>query len=145
MSSFRSPSDSVSRQQWVAVFLRRGWKFASSISLVCSNHLMCTDFLEDGKVRRLKKAAVPSLFEEQDPLSVQSLPVQCTEARARARGRCMKKGQKRSTLRLIQNLSILKCSNSRAALLRLFACCRCCCHLLVQLTLRMRQSHIDDV
>ncbi|KAH9371869.1 hypothetical protein HPB48_003961 [Haemaphysalis longicornis] len=46
---------------------------------------MVTDFLEDGKVRRLKKAAVPSVFKEHQPLPVQSAPVQCTDAASRKR------------------------------------------------------------
>ncbi|KAH9372049.1 hypothetical protein HPB48_020498 [Haemaphysalis longicornis] len=41
---------------------------------------MVTDFLENGKLCRLKKAAVPCVFKGHQPLSVQSVPVGCTEA-----------------------------------------------------------------
>lgn len=59
------PADETLRQQWIKAIRRDDWEpnTNSNYSRVCSRHFRQTEFIE-GKRRRLKKGAVPSVFPE---------------------------------------------------------------------------------
>lgn len=59
------PADEALREQWLKAIKRDDWvpNATSNYSRVCSRHLKETDFAE-GKLCRLKKGIVPSLFPE---------------------------------------------------------------------------------
>ncbi|KAG0445416.1 hypothetical protein HPB47_015514, partial [Ixodes persulcatus] len=58
------PADEELSKKWILVIRRDNWtpNTTSNYSKVCSKHFKETDFLK-GKYRRLKKGAVPSVFE----------------------------------------------------------------------------------
>ncbi|XP_075736847.1 THAP domain-containing protein 1-like isoform X1 [Rhipicephalus microplus] len=60
------PSDPELRAKWLTVISRDDWtrNTTSRYSTVCSRHFSSSDFKEDCKIRKLKKDAVPSLFED---------------------------------------------------------------------------------
>ncbi|KAH7984635.1 hypothetical protein HPB52_023305 [Rhipicephalus sanguineus] len=60
------PSDPELRAKWLNVISRDDWTpdTTSRYSTVCSRHFGSSDFKEGCKIRKLKKDAVPSIFEE---------------------------------------------------------------------------------
>ncbi|KAH7964995.1 hypothetical protein HPB49_002760 [Dermacentor silvarum] len=60
------PSDLELRAKWLKVISRDDWtpNTTSCYSTVCSRHFGSSDFKEGCKIRKLKKDAVPSIFEE---------------------------------------------------------------------------------
>ncbi|KAH7936774.1 hypothetical protein HPB49_003917 [Dermacentor silvarum] len=60
------PSDPELRTKWLKVISRDDWtpNTTSCYSTVCSRHFGSSDFKEGCKIRKLKKDAVPSIFEE---------------------------------------------------------------------------------
>ncbi|KAH6938940.1 hypothetical protein HPB50_015051 [Hyalomma asiaticum] len=63
------PSDPELRAKWLKVISRDDWtpNTTSCYSTVCSRHFGSSDFKEGSKIRKLKKDAVPSIFEEYPP------------------------------------------------------------------------------
>ncbi|KAH6939989.1 hypothetical protein HPB50_023869 [Hyalomma asiaticum] len=63
------PSDPELRAKWLKVISRDDWtsNTTSCYSTVCSRHFGSSDFKEGCKIRKLKKDAVPSIFEEYPP------------------------------------------------------------------------------
>ncbi|KAH7973653.1 hypothetical protein HPB49_003570 [Dermacentor silvarum] len=62
----RIPSDPELRAKWLKVISRDDWtpNTTSCYSTACSRHFGSSDFKEGCKIRKLKKDAVPSIFEE---------------------------------------------------------------------------------
>ncbi|KAH6925842.1 hypothetical protein HPB50_011090 [Hyalomma asiaticum] len=74
------PADDDSRARWLAAIRRDKWSpnTTSCYTKVCSRHFKDEDFIQ-GKRRRLKKGAVPSVFEEYPPhLQPKSTPARNT-------------------------------------------------------------------
>lgn len=65
LSFHEMPAAAGARERWLAVIRRDNWSpnTASNYTRVCSRHFRTEDFIE-GKKRRLKKGAVPSVFED---------------------------------------------------------------------------------
>lgn len=65
LSFHEVPAAADVREKWLAAIRRDGWSpnATSCYTKVCSRHFRVEDFLE-GKRRRLKKGAVPSVFED---------------------------------------------------------------------------------
>ncbi|KAH8024180.1 hypothetical protein HPB51_022241 [Rhipicephalus microplus] len=63
------PSDLELRVKWLKVIFRNDWtpNTTSCYSTVCSRHFGSSDIKEGCKIRKPKKAAVPSIFEEYPP------------------------------------------------------------------------------
>ncbi|KAH9368597.1 hypothetical protein HPB48_004052 [Haemaphysalis longicornis] len=60
------PSDQELREKWLKVISRDNWtpNSTSCYSTVCSRHFVPSDYKEGCSTRRLKKGAVPSVFQE---------------------------------------------------------------------------------
>ncbi|KAH8024859.1 hypothetical protein HPB51_001772 [Rhipicephalus microplus] len=80
LSFHELPADADARARWLAAIRRDKWSpnTTSCYTKVCSRHFKEEDFIE-GKRRRLKKGAVPSVFEEYPPhLQPKSTPARNT-------------------------------------------------------------------
>ncbi|KAH8040137.1 hypothetical protein HPB51_009393 [Rhipicephalus microplus] len=80
LSFHELPADADARARWHAAIRRDKWSpnTTSCYTKVCSRHFKEEDFIE-GKRRRLKKGAVPSVFEVYPPhLQPKSTPVRNT-------------------------------------------------------------------
>lgn len=60
------PSDSQLRETWLEVVARKDWVPNTTLrySVVCRRHFLTTDYKEGCQTRKLKRGAIPSVFEE---------------------------------------------------------------------------------